>query len=157
MKKVLTFIIALAFTFGVSAQNYGVIESELQKVLNQKSNDKISVNIVLDTQADNELLLVKYDGINDKSLQRENVIKELKAFATDNQNKLMDLLQDEAGNDKVVDIKAHWIVNTINCSATRDVIYKLSEQPGISVIGLNDKVKLLSDDRCSRRQNKPAR
>ena len=82
--------------------------------MNQKSNDKISVNIVLDTQADNELLLVKYDGINDKSLQRENVIKELKAFATDNQNKLMALLQDEAGNDKVVDIKAHWIVNTIN-------------------------------------------
>ena len=76
MKKVLTFVIALAFTLGVSAQNYGVIEPELQKVLNQKSNDKISVNIVLDTQADNELLLVKYDGINDKSLQRENVIKE---------------------------------------------------------------------------------
>ena len=150
MKKVLTFVIALAFTLGVSAQNYGVIEPELQKVLNQKSNDKISVNIVLDTQADNELLLVKYDGINDKSLQRENVIKELKAFATDNQNKLMALLQDEAGNDKVVDIKAHWIVNTINCSATRDVIYKLSEQPGISVIGLNDKVKLLSNEKPTR-------
>ena len=150
MKKVLTFIIALAFTFGVSAQNYDVIEPELQKVLNQKSNDKISINIVLDTQADNEHLLVKYEGINDKSLKRENVIKELKAFATDNQNKLMALLQDEAGNDKVIDIKAHWIVNTINCSASRDVIYKLSEQPGISVIGLNDKVKLLSDEKPTR-------
>ncbi|MBQ5689790.1 MAG: S8 family serine peptidase, partial [Bacteroidales bacterium] len=62
----------------------------------------------------------------------------------------MALLQDEAGNDKVVDIKAHWIVNTINCSATRDVIYKLSEQPGISVIGLNDKVKLLSNEKPTR-------
>ena len=118
MKRILTFIIALAFTLGVSAQNYDVIEPELQKVLNQKSNDKISINIVLDTQADNEQLLVKYEGINDKSFQRENVIKELKAFATDNQNKLIALLQDEAGDDKVVDIKAHWIVNTINCTAT---------------------------------------
>ena len=150
MKKVLTFIIALAFTLGVSAQNYDVIDPELQRVLNQKSNDKISINIVLDTQVDNEHLLVKYDGINDKSLKRENVIKELKAFATDNQNKLMALLQDEAGNDKVIDIKAHWLVNSINCSASRDVIYKLSEQPGISVIGLNDKVKLLSDERPTR-------
>ena len=49
MKKVLTFIIALAFTLGVSAQNYDVIDPELQRVLNQKSNDKISINIVLDT------------------------------------------------------------------------------------------------------------
>ena len=62
----------------------------------------------------------------------------------------MALLQDEAGDDKVIDIKAHWIVNTINCTATRDVIYKLSEQPGISVIGLNDKVKLLSDEKPTR-------
>ena len=147
MKRILTTIIAFALSLVASAQNYDVIDPELQEILNQKSNDKISINIVLSSQADNANLNVKFDDIKDKNLKRENVIKELKAFSADNQNKVMSFLQAEAGNANVTDLKAHWLVNTINCTATRDVIYNLSEQPGISVIGYNEKVKLISDDK----------
>ena len=154
MKRILTTIIAFALSLVASAQNYDVIEPELQKILNQKSNDKISINIVLNSQADNEDLNVKYKDINDKALKREAVIKELKAFSADNQNEVMSFLQAEAGNANVTDLKAHWLVNTINCTATKNVIYELSEQPGISVIGYNDKVKLISDEKPKKAQQR---
>ena len=147
MKRILTTVIAFALSLCVNAQNYDVIDPDLQKILNQKSNDKISINIVLSSQADNADLNVKFDDIKDKTLKRENVIKELKAFSAANQNKVMAFLQAEAGNDNVADLKAHWLVNTINCTATKNVIYELSEQPGVSVIGYNEKVKLISDEK----------
>ena len=52
MKRHLLLLLSLlACQFGF-AQNYNVIEPELQEVLEQKGNDMISVNIILDSEID---------------------------------------------------------------------------------------------------------
>ena len=141
MKRILTFIIALVISvLGLNAQNFDVIDSELQMMLSQKSNEPISINIILDSQFDAN----KLNNIDNKSEKREYVISELKKFSSENQNKVMAYLQAEEGNN-VTNLKSHWLVNTISCTATRDVIYKTSELSGISLIAHNGKEKLIGD------------
>ena len=141
MKRILTFIIALVISgLGLNAQNFDVIDSELQMMLSQKSNEPISINIILDSQFDTD----KLNNIDNKSEKREYVISELKKFSSENQNKVMAYLQAEEGNN-VTNLKSHWLVNTISCTATRDVIYKTSELSGISLIAHNGKEKLIGD------------
>ena len=141
MKRILTFIIALVISvLGLNAQNFDVIDSELQMMLSQKSNEPISINIILDSQFDAD----KLNNIDNKSEKREYVISELKKFSSENQNKVMAYLQAEEGNN-VTNLKSHWLVNTISCTATRDVIYKTSELSGISLIAHNGKEKLIGD------------
>ena len=141
MKRILTFIIALVISvLGLNAQNFDVIDSELQMMLSQKSNEPVSINIILDSQFDAD----KLNNIDNKSEKREYVISELKKFSSENQNKVMAYLQAEEGNN-VTNLKSHWLVNTISCTATRDVIYKTSELSGISRIAHNGKEKLIGD------------
>ena len=141
MKRILTFIIALVISvLGLNAQNFDVIDSELQMMLSQKSNEPVSINIILDSQFDADRL----NNFDNKSEKREYVISELKKFSSENQNKVMAYLQAEEGNN-VTNLKSHWLVNTISCTATRDVIYKTSELSGISLIAHNGKEKLIGD------------
>ncbi len=144
MKKFLTFIIALLVSgLGLNAQNFDVIDPELQTILNQKSNDLISINIVMESQHDGDDLDVKFANIKDKDEKRKSVIAELKKYSSDNQNKVMSYLQAEGKN--VTNLKSHWLVNTISCTASRDAIYGVSELSGISVIAHNGKEKLIND------------
>ena len=145
MKRILTFIIALLISaLGLNAQNFDVIDPELQAILNQKSNDLISINIVMESRHDVNDLDVKFTNIKDKDEKRKSVIAKLKKHSSENQNKVMAYLQAEEGNN-VTDLKSHWLVNTISCTASRDVIYKTSELSGISLIAHNGKEKLIGD------------
>lgn len=57
----------------------------------------------------------------------------------------MSILQAEERGSKVTNINAHWLVNAINCTTTRDVIYTLLEHPDVYFIGYNKKEKLIDD------------
>ena len=87
MKRILTFIIALLISaLGLNAQNFDVIDPELQAILNQKSNDLISINIVMESRHDVNDLDVKFTNIKDKDEKRKSVIAKLKKHSSENQS-----------------------------------------------------------------------
>ena len=128
------------------AQNLDIIESELQEILNQKSDDMISVTIMFKSQIKTEALKAKAGRSNDKSVKREIVVSELKDFASSQQSDVMSILQAEAKSGKVADINSLWIVNAISCKATREVIYMLSSHPDIAMMSYNKEMQLLEKE-----------
>ena len=145
MKKLLLIMALIISGMGLYAQNYNVIDYDLQEVLNQKNDEMIEINIILKSQIDNEKLNAKINNIKDKSDRKEYVLKELKDFSLKAQKDLMSVIHGEEKNNKILNIKQHWMVNMVTCTATPDAIYKLSEVPGIYAIAHNKMEKLIED------------
>jgi len=145
MKKLLLIMALIISGMGLYAQNYNVIDHDLQEVLNQKNDEMIEINIILKSQIDNEKLNAKINNIKDKSDRKEYVLKELKDFSLKAQKDLMSVIQGEEKSNKIHNIKQHWMVNMVTCTATPDAIYKLSEVPGIYAIAHNKMEKLIED------------
>lgn len=119
------------------AQNDNVLTEDLQEILNQKNNDLIDINIYFKSQMPTEHLQSLNVKSDSKEVRREIVINELKKFSEQQQESVMAVIEAEAKNGNVTDINAHWLVNSINCKASRDVIYTLASHPDIKVMGLN--------------------
>lgn len=137
MKKiVLTFLITLILCCLSNAQN-NVIDQELQNILNQKNDELIDINILLKQQMPAEHLTHLNAKSDSKEVRREIVINELKKFSEQQQESVMAVIEAEAKNGNVTDINAHWLVNSINCKASRDVVYQLASHPDVKVMGLN--------------------
>lgn len=119
------------------AQNDNVLTDELQKILNQRSNELIDINIYFKSQMPTEHLTHLNVKSDSKEVRREIVINELKKFSEQQQESVMAVIEAEAKNGNVTDINAHWLVNSINCKASRDVVYQLASHPDIKVMGLN--------------------
>ncbi len=148
MKKyLLATVLALFVCAFAYAQSSNVIEAELQNILNQKSDEMIDINIIFKSQINSKTLETKTRRTTNKAHRRELVISELKEFSAMNQADVMSILQSEEMNGNVADINAFWITNTINCKATRDVIYKLSTHPDIMSIGYNKEIQLIDKNK----------
>ena len=146
MRKLLLLAISFCFVCGMShAQNINVIESELQEVLKQRSDDMIDVTIMFKSQLKASSLGAKAERSSDKSVKKDIVVSELKDFSSRQQSDVMSVLHAEAKNGNVADISALWIVNAISCKATREVIYMLSSHPDIAVLSYNKQVQLLDE------------
>ena len=129
-----------------SAQNINVIEKELQEILNRRSDEMVEVTIMMKSQIDATTLKAKVVRTDDKSLQKEIVVGELKDFAKNTQNDVMAVLKAEEASGNVSDINALWIVNAISCKATREVIYMLSSHPDIAVMSYDKEVQLITPE-----------
>ena len=129
-----------------SAQNNNVIEKELQEILNRRSDEMVEVTIMMKSQIDATTLKAKVVRTDDKSLQKEIVVGELKDFAKNTQNDVMAVLKAEEASGNVSDINALWIVNAISCKATREVIYMLSEHPDVAVMSYDKEVQLITPE-----------
>ena len=130
------------------AQNYNVIEPELQNVLDSKSNDMISVNIILKSEADISHLRKNIQSAEDAKAQRQVVVSELKSFSEQSQKDILSLLKAGEASGDVKDITAHWLSNMITCSASKDYIYLLSEHYDIKIIGYNETQFLLWNEKA---------
>ena len=147
MKKVFfTLFFTLFLCVFSNAQNIEVIETELQNVLNQKSNDLIDVNIYFKSQINAKQLSQKTKRVADKSIKREIVVSELKDLSEEIQSDVLSVLKAEELNGNVSEINCLWIANSINCKATRDVIYKLSSHPDIKALGYNKEIQVISPE-----------
>lgn len=147
MKKVFfTLFFTLFLCVFSNAQNIEVIETELQNVLNQKSNDLIDVNIYFKSQINAKQLSQKTKRVADKSIKREIVVSELKGLSEEIQSDVLSVLKAEELNGNVSEINCLWIANSINCKATRDVIYKLSSHPDIKALGYNKEIQVISPE-----------
>ena len=144
MKKFL-FLMISCILCSIGLAQVNVIETELQEVMNQRSDEMIDVTISFKSQADAAQLRAKAER-GDKSLQREIVVSELKDFASIHQADVMAILQAEEASGKVADINALWIVNAINCKATREVIYNLSSHPDVAALIYDKVVQLITEE-----------
>ena len=144
MKKLLlTLTLILLCNIGFS-QN--AIDSRLQEVLNQKSDEMIPVNIVFKSQIDLAKLRTRAAATLDKNVKRNMLVDELKLFSEERQQEVLSILKAETRSSKVTNIKTHWLSNAISCTASSDVIYLLSKHPDIEVIGYDEMVKMVPEE-----------
>ena len=127
-----------------------IIEDELCSYINSNGSEMINVNIILKSQIDQNTLRSVAKKANDKKEYRALVINELKRFSKDNQADIMTFLLAEAEANNVTDIKAHWIQNSINCTATANVIYRIAEHPDVQLISYNKDEHLLWDEQSEK-------
>ena len=146
-KHLLLLLSLLACQLGF-AQNYNVIEPELQNVLDSKSNDMISVNIILKSEANISHLRKNIQSTEDAKAQRQVVVSELKNFSEQSQKDILSLLKAGEASGDVKDITAHWLSNMITCTASKDYIYLLSEHYDIKIIGYNETQFLLWNEKA---------
>ena len=144
MKKLLlTLTLILLCNIGF-AQN--AIDSRLQEVLNQKSDEMIPVNIVFKSQIDLAKLRTRAAATLDKNVKRDMLVDELKLFSEERQQEVLSILKAETRSSKVTNIKTHWLSNAISCTASSDVIYLLSKHPDVEVIGYDEMVKMVPEE-----------
>ena len=114
-----------------------IIDPMLHNVLNESDSEMIRVNIIFKSQIDIEKLKARGEDIGDKQMRRSVLVDELKLFSEEKQSDVMSILLAEERNNRVIDIKSHWISNAITCTTNRDVIFLLSEHPDIETIGID--------------------
>ena len=142
MKRIFTLVL-LSFCFihlGFS-QNNNVIDPELYALMNSRSGDKISVNIILKEQFDANQMNVRR-SFSSREDRRAYMVNEMK---TQTENLQADVLKTLKANERsvqVTDIKCHWLTNVITCNATPDAILKIAEHPDVEAIIYNKKQKL---------------
>ena len=135
MKRLLlTIILSVLCSIGFSQD---IIDPVLHNVLNESDNEMIRVNIIFKSQIDIEKLKARGEDIGDKQMRRSVLVDELKLFSEEKQNDVMSILLAEERNNRVSDIRSHWISNAITCTTNRDVIFLLSEHPEIELIGID--------------------
>lgn len=147
MKKVI-FTLFLAFVLcGISsAQTFNAIEPELQKILEQKNNELIDIQVYFKSKVNSKQLNQKTKRISDKSAKKEIIVSELKAQSQEIQADVMAILEAEKLNGNVESINNLWIANSISCKASRDVIYKLSSHPDVEIIGYDKVFQVISPE-----------
>ena len=155
MKKSILLLLLTLFSLNLIYAQTNTIEPELQEVLNQKGDEMISVNIILKSQADVHKLQQIAAKASDRKSKREVVVNELKSFSKSTQSDLMSILDAEAKSGKVEDIRCHWLVNAISCSASSEVIYLIARHNDVEVIAYDEMKYLLWDEEI--KDVKPAR
>ena len=129
------------------AQRSGVIDPELYDLMNSRSGDKISVNIVLKKQIDADALNVR-KSFSSKEAKRTYMVEEMKYQAEKDQADVLKTLQASERSSQVTDINCHWLTNMINCNATADAILKIAEHPDVESIIYNKLEKLIPDTKA---------
>ena len=146
MKKNILLLLLTLFSFNLIYAQTSTIEPELQEILNQKSDEMISINIIFKSQADVQKLQQIAAKANDRKSKREVVVKELKSFSKTSQGDIMSILDAEAKSGKVEDVRCHWLVNAISCNASKDVIYHIARHNDVEFIAYNEMKYLLWDE-----------
>ncbi len=137
MRKLVLTLTAILFLCNIGfSQN--TIDPVLQEVLNQKGDEMIDVNIIFKSQINPKTLQQRAMKISDKETRRNILVDELKHFSEKEQRDVMSILEAEKRNNKVSDIKSHWLSNAISCKVSRDVIYLLSKHNDIELIGYDE-------------------
>ena len=123
MKRNLLLLLSLLICQLGFAQNYNVIESELQEVLSQKGDEMISVNIILKSEINVSHLRNNISNISDVHSQRQAIVNKLKSFSEQSQSDILSLLKAGEASGDVKDITSHWLSNMVTCSASKHYIY----------------------------------
>ena len=147
MKRIFTLVLlSFCFVHLGFTQNSNVIDPELYALMNSRSGDKISVNIILKENVDASSLNVR-KAFHNKDAKRTYMVNELKTQAEKNQADVVKTLQASERSSQVTDINCHWLTNMINCKASADAILKIAEHPDVEAVIYNKKEYMLFDEK----------
>lgn len=149
-KNILLLLVTFLSLNFINAQNISSIEPELQEVMNLKNDEMINVNIILKSQLDEQELKQLISKADNRKTMREMAVNELKSFSKSTQSDILSILNAEEKNGKVGDIRCHWLVNVINCEASCDMIYAISNHPDVAVVAYNKDEFLLWDEKIEK-------
>ena len=110
----LLLIISMFVCLSANAQNYNVIEPELQAVLEEKGDEMISVNIILKSEINISNLRNNVKNISDVKAHRQSVVSEFKRFSELSQKDVMTIIEAGKASGEIKDVKAHWLSNMIS-------------------------------------------
>ena len=149
MKRIiLTLIWALA-TLMSTAQ--ATIDRALQEELTRRNDDeKIEVIVLMKAQYDRTQLNHRAEFCHTRAERHEFVVSELKAFAEASQNELKHCLAEMQQKGLVSEPKTLWSANALYFSATKAVIFDLSQRNDIELIGLDHKENLIPETEAAR-------
>ena len=136
-------LVLSTLTFG---QNFNAIEPELQKILNQKSEELIDIQIYFKSSIDSKQLNQATRKAYTKAEKKELVVNELKTYSENVQADVMNILKAEELSGKVSDIHNLWIASSISCKASTSVIYQLSSHPDVKMIGYDKVFQLITPE-----------
>ena len=136
-------LVLSTLTFG---QNFNAIEPELQKILNQKSEELIDIQIYFKSSIDSKQLNQATRKAYTKAEKKELVVNELKTYSENVQADVMNILRAEELSGEVSDIHNLWIASSISCKASASVIYQLSSHPDVKMIGYDKEFQLISPE-----------
>ena len=145
MRKLFFWFILIVFTSS-TALSQSIIDSELQTVLDQKTDEKISINIIFKSQLNSDDLRERTSNFIDKETRRQAVIKELKNFSEESQRNVLSIIKSAESRNEVSNIVCHWLSNSITCTTSREVIEELAQRDDILLIGHNCDRKALMDE-----------
>ncbi len=145
-KNYIILFLALVLSTLTFAQNFSAIEPELQKVLNQKGEELIDIQIYFKSSIDSKQLNQATRKAYTKSEKKDFVVSELKAYSKNAQADVMSLLEAEELSGNVSEIHNIWIANSISCKASASVVYKLSSHPDVKMIGYDKEFQLISPE-----------
>ena len=149
MKRIiLTLIWALA-TLMSTAQ--ATIDRALQEELTRRNDDeKIEVIVLMKAQYDRTQLNRRAEFCHTRAQRRDFVVNELKAFAEASQHDLRQRLAEMQQKGLVSEPKTLWSANALYFSATKAVIFDLSQRNDIELIGLDHKENLIPETEAAR-------
>ncbi|MBO5956797.1 MAG: S8 family serine peptidase [Bacteroidales bacterium] len=136
-------LVLSTLTFG---QNFNAIEPELQKILNQKSEELIDIQIYFKSSIDSKQLNQATRKAYTKAEKKELVVNELKTYSENVQADVMNILRAEELSGNVSDIHNLWIASSISCKASASVIYRLSSHPDVKMIGYDKEFQLITPE-----------
>lgn len=158
MKKIYSlFLFLLCFSAVSYGQDKPMIEPELQCWLDGCNEDKISVTIVMKSQAEASAVRAKAAAHRDRKVQRTAVVNEFKAHSNASQMSLLSFLQAEESKGNVANIASLWISNSIACDATREVICAVASRSDVAFIGLDKEVTMIGNTNNDMLQTSSAR
>ena len=147
MKRFFTLVLlSFCFVHLGFAQNNNVIDPELYALMNSRSGDKISVNIILKEDVNASSLNVR-KAFHNKDAKRTYMVNELKTQSEKLQADVLKTLKAVERSSQMTDINCHWLTNMINCKATADAILKIAEHPDVKAIIYNKKEYMLFDEK----------
>jgi len=140
MRVLICLFIVISFLNISQAQNFlndHKVSSVLKQTLDQRDDEWISINIVLDQQIDYESWVAKHDIKNTSVSERATaLIYELKAQAEASQGNLLRFLNDNALVDQT-SIRKYWIANAIVAKVKKNVVYQLAERTDVRFMAEN--------------------
>ncbi len=144
MKRIiLTLIWALATLMGTAQ---ATIDRALQEELTRRNDDeKIEVIVLMKAQYDRTKLNRRAEFCHTRAERRDFVVNELKAFAEASQSDLRQSLAEMQQKGLVSEPRTLWSANALYFSATKSVIFDLSQRNDIELIGLDHKENLIPE------------
>ncbi len=149
MKRPSHFIVSgylLAFILVVAtadANEANRVDPELLAAFDRLGEDaRLSINIIMEEQLDAQALLATTQKMS-REVRRRIVVDELKALSKNSQADLLAYLKEKEEQEEVSDISSLWILNGVNVTTSKEVVYELNRRGDIAWIGYNKRVYAL--------------